>query len=113
MVFFQSQKRVAGDFKTSIHKFELPGGIVNGKPNLNTIGFYIDQEKFGRYTSSKQNTVETGCLMKLYQETLTNINALQSSRDLPPFFYDQYQNWNFINGNNLIHKFDKICILCL
>ena len=92
--FFQSQKRVAGDFKKSIHKFELPGG----DNNLIDIDFFIDQERFGRYRSAKQNIVETGCLMKHYRETLSNINALQSSRDLPPFYYKDYTKWNFINA---------------
>ena len=36
--------------------------------------------------------------MKHYKETLSNINALQSSRDLPPFYYKDYIKWNFING---------------
>lgn len=61
------------------------------------MSFTIDQEKFARYTSSKQNNVETGSLMKSYQDTLINLTALQSN-DLPKFYYDDYIKWSFING---------------
>ena len=94
LAFFQSQKRVGGDFHKSIHKFEIPGG----EDNLIDLDFYIDQERFGRYRSSKQTTVETGSLMRHYRETLVNINALQSSNTIPPFYFDDYKKWNFING---------------
>ena len=64
--------------------------------------FSIDQERFGRYLSSKQNTVESGSLMKSYEDTLINLSAIQK-RDLPKFFYQDYIDWNFINGKNNIH----------
>jgi hypothetical protein len=106
LTFFQSQKRAGGDFKKSIHKFELPGG----EDNLIDMDFYIDQERFGRYRSSKQTTVETGSLMRHYRETLVNINALQSSKDLPPFYYTDYKNWNFINGIYIYKQYLHIII---
>ena len=82
-----------------ISVFQLPGGFDSDKnPNLKTLYFTIDQEKFARYTSSKQNTVETGSLMKSYQDTLINLTALQST-DLPKFIYDDYVRWSFINGS--------------
>ena len=78
--------------------YQLPGGFNDKKPNLKNLSFTIDQEKFARYTSSKQNNVNTGTLMKSYQDTLINLTALQS-RDLPKFYYDDYKEWSFINGN--------------
>lgn len=77
----------------------MPGDITSeGESNLKTMSFTIDQEKFARYTSSKLYTVESGSLMKSYQDTLINLTAVQS-RDLPKFYYDDYKNWSFINGN--------------
>ena len=76
----------------------MPGGKTgHDELNLKTMSFTIDQEKFSRYTSSKQYTVESGSLMKSYQDTLINLTAVQS-RDLPKFYYDDYKNWSFING---------------
>ena len=99
LCFFQSQDRVSGNFKKSIHKFELPGGVLdNGLPNLSTIGFYVDQEKFERFSSSKQQTVATGSLMYCYEQTLNNINAIHSPNELPPFYFHDYNTWCFING---------------
>ena len=63
--------------------------------------FSIDQERFGRYMSSKQNNVKSGSLMKSYEDTLINLSALQT-RDLPKFFYEDYIDWNFINGTIII-----------
>ena len=54
--------------------------------------------RFGRYRSTKQISVETGSLMRHYRETLTNISAIQNNRDLPPFCYSDYKTWNFINA---------------
>jgi hypothetical protein len=85
----------------------LPGGIASDKmPNLKTISFTIDQEKFARYTSSKQNNVSSGSLMKSYQDTLINLTAIKS-RDLPKFYYDDYKEWSFINGISYFQCINK------
>ena len=77
---------------------QLPGGLTqDGKINLKNIGFFIDQEKFARYSSSKQNSVQTESLMKLYFDTLVNLTSIHS-RDLPNFPYHSYKSWAFING---------------
>ena len=77
----------------------MPGGKnSDGEANLKTMSFTIEQEKFVRYTSSKQYTVESGSLMISYQDTLINLTAVQS-RD-----YDDYKNWSFINGKILLIK---------
>ena len=64
----------------------MPGGKNSDvEANLKTMSFTIDQGKFVRYTSSKRNTIESGSLMKSYQDTLINLTAVQS-RDLPKFY---------------------------
>ena len=61
------------------------------------MGFFIDQERFARYASSKQNSIETESLMKTYFDTLVNLTSIHS-RDLPNFSYTSYKDWAFINA---------------
>lgn len=95
----QSQDRVNGNFKKSIHRYlffskndeliltikffryELPGGYIHGtnEPNIISQHFTINQQNFGRYSSTRQVSYKTGQFQKLYNDSIKNLCSMHST----------------------------------
>ena len=99
-VFFQSQKRVLGNYKLSTHHYEVPGGKrTNGDLNLKMLAFKQDGTNFSRYTSSYQSSVADGGLMRFYRENFENLRCF--GNEMPEYIYSTFKDWGFILGKIL------------
>ena len=99
-VFFQSQKRVLGNYRLSTHHYEPPGGRrSNGELNLKMLNFKQDGNNFSRYTSTYQSSVADGGLMRYYRENFENLRCF--GNQIPDYIYSTFKDWGFILGKIL------------